>query len=122
MSTEYGVRGGEVREETMGDEVDFDSGEIDRVDTVVRIFYTLLFILGLGVLRGGIYVLVAFQLGYTLITQAPPNERIGEVSNRLVAYYYRVLRYLTHNDAIKPFPFTDFPEPVEPSRPQIQDY
>ncbi len=94
--------------------------EIDRVDTLLRILYSVLFMLGLGVLESVIYVLVAFQLGYSLITQSPPSERVGEVANRLVAYYYRVLRYLTHTDPERPFPFSDFPPPVEPPVHQIE--
>jgi hypothetical protein len=28
-----------------------------------------------------------------------------------------MLRYLTHNDSLVPFPFSDFPTPAEPSHP-----
>ena len=32
-------------------------------------------------------------------------------------YYTQMLRYLTHNDSLVPFPFSDFPNPTEPGRP-----
>ncbi len=96
------------------EEAEYEDFGIDRADTLIRLVYTILYVLGLGILESVIYALAVFQLGYTLVTKSPPSETVNEVANRLVSYYYRVLRYITHNDVEKPFPFSDFPAPVEP--------
>ncbi len=91
-----------------------DEIEIERVDTLLRIVYSLLFAVGVSVLETVVTVLVGFQLVYTLITKREPPDRVTDAGNRVSAYFYRILRYLTHNETDKPFPFTDFPEAVEP--------
>ena len=88
--------------------------EIERSDTLVRIVYSLLFWLVMGVVRGLVGVIVVFQLLWALITADRPPERVRELAHRLVAYSYRIGRYLTYNEACPPFPFSDFPALVEP--------
>ena len=92
-----------------------DEIEIERVDTLLRIVYSLLFAIGISVLETVVTALVGFQLIYTLITKREPPDRVTDAGNRVSAYFYRILRYLTHNETDKPFPFTDFPEAVEPA-------
>ena len=60
-------------------------------------------------------LLVAFGLLWTLVTKRPPSPRLRELANRIVAFEYRIGRYLTYNEGSVPFPFDEFPEPVEPS-------
>ncbi len=93
-----------------------DELEIERVDTLLRMVYSLLFALVVSVLETIVGVLVGFQLIYTLITKHEPPDRVTDAGNRVTAYFYRVLRWLTHNDEARPFPFSDFPEAVEPPR------
>ena len=93
-----------------------DEIEIERVDTLLRIVYSLLFAVGVSVLETVLTVLVGFQLAYTLITKHEPPDRVTDAGNRVSAYFYRILRYLTHNETEKPFPFSDFPEALEPAR------
>jgi len=89
-------------------------GEIDRAATGVRIVLTLLFALIVRVVELLLTVLVLFELGFTLVTRQPPRRTIRDFANQVCAYLYRVTRYLTYNEAEPPFPFTDFPEALEP--------
>jgi len=91
--------------------------EVDRMEAVVRAVYSLLFTLAISLLNSVLFILVVFQLVYSLVTERVPNERVQAFGNSIVAYYYQMLRYLTHNDSLIPFPFSDFPAPVEPGRP-----
>jgi len=94
---------------------------IDRGATGVRIVLTLLFFLIARVVELLLAVLVVFELGITLVTQQPPSRKIRDFANQVCAYLYRVARYLTYNEADPPFPFTDFPEAVEPPTDQYDD-
>lgn len=89
------------------------SGEIDRSATAVRIVLTLLFAIIARVIELLLTVLVLFELGFTLVTQQPPSRKIRDFANQVCTYFYRLTRYLTYNEAEPPFPFTDFPEPLE---------
>jgi len=88
-------------------------GRIDRGATGIRIVLTLLFYLVARVVELLIGVLVVFELGFALVTQQPPRRTIRDFANQVCTYLYRVTRYLTYNEAEPPFPFTDFPEPIE---------
>ncbi len=92
----------------------------DRVEVGLRIVYSLLFGLALSMMNSLLAVLVAFQLIYSLITERLPADRVQRFAHDLTAYYGQILRYLTHNDSRMPFPFSDFPEPSEPSRPAYE--
>ena len=87
--------------------------EIDRRDTGLRILYSLLFWLIAGVLRAVLGLLIVFDLLYTLVTGQLPPERVRQLGNRIIAYFYRVGRYLTYNESALPFPFSEFPAELE---------
>lgn len=89
---------------------------IDRFDVGLRIAYSLLFAAIASVLQSLTALIVTFQLAYSLITQSLPSKRVQGFANTLVSYIHQILRYLTHNDALIPFPFSDLPEPLEPTR------
>ena len=92
---------------------------IERAATGIRILLTLLFALVGRVVELLLTVLVLFELGFALITQQPPSRKIRDFANQVCTYLYRVARYLTYNDAEPPFPFSDFPEALEPP---VDDY
>jgi hypothetical protein len=94
-----------------------DTDEVARPDVVIRIVYSVLFALVVSVLESVLFIIVAFQLIFSLITQKLPSPRLQNFANKLVAYFTQILRYLTHNDSVIPFPFSDLPEPVEPTQP-----
>ena len=89
--------------------------EVPRVDTGIRILLTLLFVAVASVLRAVVVVIVIFELLWALITQRAPSLRVREFANRVIAYHYRLHRYLTYNEATVPFPFSPFPPALEPT-------
>jgi len=91
-------------------------GEIDRKDTGIRVLLTILFVLIVGVVESVLGLLILFALLWALITKQPPGAGVRALANRIIAYYYRIGRYLTYNESQAPFPFSDFPEAFEESR------
>jgi len=87
--------------------------EIERTDTGLRTLYSLLFWLIAGVLEAVLGILIVFNLLYTLVTGQLPPERLREFGNRIIAYFYRIGRYLTYNESALPFPFSEFPPEIE---------
>jgi hypothetical protein len=87
---------------------------IPRADTVIRAGFTLLFVVVASVLETLLALVVVFELGATLVTERPPSPRVRDFANRIVSYYYRLGRWMTYNESRLPFPFSDFPDPVEP--------
>lgn len=90
-----------------------DADTLERGETGFRILLTLLFVLVAAALEAVLTVVIVFELLWALATRQPPRPRVRELANRVVTYYYRIGRYMTYNDARPPFPFSDFPEPVE---------
>jgi Domain of unknown function (DUF4389) len=99
----------------------FTDGEIPRKDTAHRIALTVLFAIIAGAMRTVLGLIVVFELVFTLITRRPPGARVRELANRITTYYYQLLRYLTYNESRAPFPFSDFPEPLEPDAFRAED-
>lgn len=89
--------------------------EIERGATGVRILLTLLFAVIWRLVDTLVVATVALGLLWTLIVRRAPPLRVRAISNRLVTYGYQIGRYVTQNQARVPFPFSDFPEPLEPS-------
>ena len=87
-----------------------DDGEVDRVDTVVRLLYTLLFFLIIRVVEGAIGLIVFFQLVFALVTKSTPNPAITSFARRVVEYGYQIGHYVTYNRDRPPFPFDELPD------------
>jgi hypothetical protein len=108
----------EIEETAPGDWSDEAAApEISRGDVALRALYSLLFGLIISLLESLLFVVVIFQLLYSLVTEKLPSSRVQAFGNGITAYFYQMLRYLTHNDSVIPFPFSDLPAPREPSRP-----
>jgi len=102
----------------IGDPRDVDEAlGLDRSTIALRAVLSLLLALVLSVLNSLLAVVVIFQLVYSFVSQSLPSPRVQELGNNVTAYYYQVLRYITHNDSQIPFPFSDFPTPLEDGRP-----
>ncbi len=95
--------------------MDNDGHEIERGDTGIRILFTLLFCLVLNLVEAVLAVIILFELGYALLTRSEPSERVRGFANRVISYRYRIGRYLTFNAASPPFPFSEFPDDLEPT-------
>ena len=98
-----------------GDAARASEHEIDRKDTGIRILLTILFVLIVGVIEAALGLIILFALLWALITKQPPGVGVRALANRIIAYYYRIGRYLTYNESLAPFPFSDFPEALEES-------
>ena len=86
-----------------------------RTDTGIRILLTILFAVVASVLRAVVTVIVIFELLFAFFTQRAPSWRLREFANLVIAYYYRLHRYITYNEATVPFPFSPFPSALEPT-------
>jgi hypothetical protein len=104
-----------MTEDIPGGSLDLADDEIERRGTGLRIALSLLYVLVAALLDSVLGVIVVFQLLWSLITRRPPAEPVTELANRIIGYYYRIGRYLTYNDSRPPFPFSEFPEALEPS-------
>ena len=102
-----------MTEDARMDEDTHPEQEVDRADTGIRIALTLLFVLIAAMIESLLSVIVVFELLWTLVTKEAPSPRVRELANRIVAYYYRIGRYLTYNESRLPFPFADFPRALE---------
>jgi hypothetical protein len=84
----------------------------------IRLLYTLLFLVILGIVMVIVKVVVVFQFIYFFSTRKP-NESVRQFSNKISTYGYRIFRYITLNESQRPFPFTEFPPELEPPEEQI---
>jgi D-alanyl-lipoteichoic acid acyltransferase DltB (MBOAT superfamily) len=87
---------------------------VRRGDTGVRALLTLLFVLVWTAIESVLMVIVLFSVVWALISCQTPPERLRRAANALVAYAYGIWRYLTYADPRVPFPFSEFPAPVDP--------
>ena len=86
-----------------------------RKQTGIRILATLFFgIVVWAILEIIMFLVVILQILYALIAERPNSWMIG-FANQAIAYFYRVMRYLTFNEDRMPFPFSRFPEELEKS-------
>ncbi len=93
-----------------------ETSKLERTEVAIRLLYTVVFIIVLGLLRPLAVALAIFQLIYSFITEEEPPERTREFGNSLAVYDYRILRYILHADSERPFPLSDWPAAIEPLR------
>lgn len=86
---------------------------IDPKETGVRILFSILFALITVVLVMLLGALMVFMLAFALFTKRAPADEVRHFANRTTSYLYRVLRYLTYNDSVVPFPLSSFPDEIE---------
>ena len=87
-------------------------GSIPRVKIVVRLIFTLVFQVILSIMHFIIQMLTLIQYVVLLITRSY-SEPLRSFSNQAAAYVYRLIRYITLNENVRPFPFTEFPREIE---------
>ena len=85
---------------------------VSRKQVAIRLLYTLLYVAIFEVVKTIIMLITLFEYFLLLITLRH-NEPARTFANRVAAYGYRVMRYLTLNDNQRPFPFSDFPAEIE---------
>ena len=81
----------------------------------LRVLFMILFgcIYSLAIIV--MWVLVLFQLTFSLLTGSP-NTKIEPFSRQLSKYIYEILLYLSYNTEEKPFPFADWPADTKKSK------
>jgi hypothetical protein len=86
---------------------------VSRKQIAIRFLYTLFFLAVLEILKIIIQLIVIFQFVLLFVLKGH-SEPVRDFSNRVVAYAYGVMRYVSLNDNLRPFPFSDFPDKIEP--------
>ena len=95
-----------------------DSKTFPRKKIVVRLLYTLFFLIIFEILKIIIQVSVLFQYVYLLISKTY-NNPVRNFTNKVSVYAYKVLRYIALNENEKPYPFHDFPQEMELSEAEV---
>ena len=83
-----------------------------RKQIAIRLLYTLLYVAIFELVKTIVLLITLFEYFFLLITLRH-NEPARTFGNKVAAYGYRVMRYLTLNDNQRPFPFADFPAEIE---------
>ncbi len=92
---------------------------VSRKQIAIRLLYTLLYVAIFEVVKTIILLITVFEYFFLFITLGC-NEPARAFANRVAAYGYRLMRYLTLNDNQRPFPFSDFPAEIEPPDPEVR--
>jgi len=92
---------------------------ISRRQIGIRLFYSVLFLFIYGICNFLVVLTTLFQFGLLFIT-LKHSEPVRVFANRVVSYAYRVWRYFSLNSSLRPFPFAEFPEEVEPPEPEVK--
>ncbi len=85
---------------------------VTRKQIVIRLLYTLLYVAIFEVVKTIIFLTTLLEYFLLLLTLRH-NEKARLFANRVAAYGYRLMRYLTLNENQRPFPFTDFPTEID---------
>jgi len=89
-------------------ELDEQTNEnLKKISTWKRIAFILVFAVIIGVVRTLLWVVVLLQIISTLIT-GNANQNILGFGQKLSAYTYHILLFLTFNTEETPFPFADW--------------
>lgn len=92
---------------------------VKRKTIAIRFLYTLLFLIVLEIVKTIIQVTVLFQYVYLFATKRYSNP-VRNFGNKVSAYAYKIMRYLSLSDNRRPFPFSEFPTEVEPSEDPVR--
>ncbi len=91
---------------------ELSQGGIPRAKIGIRLIFTLLFLVILSLMHFVIQMTALIQYVVLLITRSY-SEPLRSFSNKAAVYVYKLIRYITLNDNVRPFPFTDFPQETE---------
>jgi len=82
----------------------------------IRLLFMILFGIIINIVEMVIWIIAAFQFIVTLFI-GKPNANLATFSDGLTTYAYQMMRYLTYNNEVKPFPFTPWPSACKESKP-----
>jgi D-alanyl-lipoteichoic acid acyltransferase DltB (MBOAT superfamily) len=83
-----------------------------RKQVAIRLLYTLLYMAIFELVKTIVILITLFEYFFLLLT-LQHNEPARNFANKVATYGYRVMRYLTLNENLRPFPFSDFPAEIE---------
>jgi len=90
---------------------------VSRKKIAIRLLYTIFFLVVLEIIKMIIQLCVLFQYVYLFIT-TDYNQPVRNFSNKVTVYAYRLMRYVTLNENLRPFPFREFPSEMDPPEPR----
>ncbi len=85
---------------------------VTRKEIGIRFLVTLLYLIVFEILKTVIQLTVIFQFIYLFISKKYSNP-VRKFSNKVATYAYKVIRYMSLNDNIHPFPFNNFPDQID---------
>ena len=91
---------------------DVKESRVSRMDILIRLLYTILYLFVFEIIKLIIQLIVFFQYIYLFITLGH-SDRVRNFSNKLCTYTYDIMRYLTLNKNQRPYPFNNFPPVME---------
>jgi hypothetical protein len=89
------------------------TGRLSRKKIAIRLLYTIFFVIVLEIIKMIVQLCVLFQYIYLFIT-TEYNQPVRNFSNKVAVYAYRLMRYVTLNENLRPFPFREFPQDMDP--------
>lgn len=90
-----------------------DGFKASRTQIGIRLLYTLFYLLVFELLKTTVQLCTLFQYGHLLLLRRA-NDPVRNFSNRVIAYAYQVMRFITLNGNERPFPFAELPPELEP--------
>ena len=92
---------------------------LSRNHIVCRLAFTLL-ILPITAICNLLIVLTTLFQFLLLIITLKHSEPLRAFANRVIAYVYRLWRYISLNSSRRPFPFAEFPAELEPPEAEVK--
>lgn len=83
------------------------NNNLKQINTWKRIAFIVIFAIIIGVVRTLLWVVVLLQIISTLLTGSA-NQHILGFGQKLSAYIYHILLFITFNSEDVPFPFSDW--------------
>jgi Domain of unknown function (DUF4389) len=91
---------------------------LSRSQIAVRLVYTLVFLPIYAICNMLVVLATLFQFVLLFLT-FKHSEPLRVFANRVVTLAYRIWRYVSLNSNGRPFPFSEFPEEVEPPEAEV---
>lgn len=91
---------------------------LSRHQIVCRLLFTLLILPITAICNLLIVLTFLFQFLLLIIT-LKHSDPLRAFANRVIAYVYRLWRYISLNSSRRPFPFAEFPAELEPPEAEV---
>ena len=92
---------------------------VSRKEIGIRFAYSVIFLIIFEVLKLLIQLIVLFQFAYLFITKQYSHP-MRAFSNKIAVYTYKVMRYLSLCENLRPFPFNNLPTEIEAAEDPVR--